>query len=443
VVNYHTGREAVVGLLEGTEIDAVFGEDGDLTGSAGCNQYFAGYETEGDLITIGAPGATRRFCAEPPGVMEQEAAYVAALASAATWNISGDQLQLRTAGDQLAVLMVRKEIVDLPELPPDSVTPTGRVVAAIGLNIRSGPGTNFPVVGFARYGDEGEITGRSADGRWWVTPLRGGANGWASADWVIASNADDVPVVEAPPPPPVPPTPTRRPTTVPAPSTPTRVPPPKATPLPQMSFSADRTKINAGECVTLSWSVENVQAVWVYPQGQPYRNFPRAGQGSERVCPNATTTWEMRVLQRDGNVVVRQVTINVAQQAVPPTATIPAPPADPLAGTRWQVANYNNGRGAVVGLIEGTRVNMDFGTDGQVTGNAGCNNFFAAYRAGGDAINIGTPGASRMYCGAPEGVMDQEADFLRALDSAVTFRIDGNRLELRGAGGELAVMATR
>ena len=48
-----------------------------------------------------------------------------------------------------------------------------------------------------------------------------------------------------------------------------------------------------------------------------------------------------------------------------------------------------------------------------------------------------------MFCTEPEGVMDQEAEFLGALQSAATFRITGNMLELRTAGDQIAVIAQR
>ena len=38
-VSYNNGNQAVVGIINGTTITAVFGEDGSLTGSAGCNNY--------------------------------------------------------------------------------------------------------------------------------------------------------------------------------------------------------------------------------------------------------------------------------------------------------------------------------------------------------------------------------------------------------------------
>ncbi|MDX1417386.1 MAG: META domain-containing protein, partial [Candidatus Promineifilaceae bacterium] len=87
VVSYNNGRDAVVSLLLGTQISAVFGPDGNLTGNAGCNGYFAGYTASEGSIAIGTVGSTMRFCTEPAGVMEQEAEYLAALESAATYSI--------------------------------------------------------------------------------------------------------------------------------------------------------------------------------------------------------------------------------------------------------------------------------------------------------------------------------------------------------------------
>ncbi len=451
VLSYNNGRDAVVSLLPGTEITANFGENGEVAGNAGCNEYFADFTVDGNAIEIGMPGTTFRFCPEPPGVLDQEFEYLVALQSAATYSIQAGLLEMRTAGDQIAVVMTRKAILDLPAPAPEPATPTGRVTGAQSLNVRSGPGTNFPVIGVARAGDEGEIVGRSEDGRWWAVavPSAPGGIGWVSADFVLATNAEDVPVIAAPPPPPptatplpAPPTPTR------LPATPTPPPAATATPGPQISFWADRTSIQQGQCATLNWSVQNVQAVWVYPRGESYSNFPRAGQGSEVVCPVTTTTYEMRVLQRDGTTVFREVTISVAAPAPtatpvppPPTAT-PAPAPDPLAGSRWEVVNYNDGNG-IVTLLPGTRITMEFGTDGQVRGNSGCNTYFASYQASGTSISIGQPAGTTLFCGEPEGVMDQEARFLFALPTVATLRLDGNLLELSSGAGQIVVVANR
>lgn len=421
VVNYNNGREAVVSVLLGTEISANFGVEANLTGNAGCNQYFTSFATDGDTIEIGTVGSTMRFCPEPPGVMEQEAEYLAALASAATYSVEGNTLQMRTAADQLAVVMIRKLLLDLPE--PEASAPTGRITGAPqGVNVRSGPGVNFPIIGLAPNGTEGEIVGRSADNQWWAAAVPSAPDGigWVSADFVIAINTQDVPVIEVPPPVIIVPT---------AAATPTPIPQPTATPTAQISFTADQTSIEQGQCTTLRWSVNNIQAVWVYPQGERYEGFPRTGQGSEQVCPTSTTTYEMRVQQRDGSIVFRQVTITVTGAT------------NPLSATRWEVVNYNNGQGAVVTLVPGTRISLDFSAEGQLTGSAGCNTYFSSYQVSGSGISISLPGTTSLFCAEPAGVMDQESQFLAILPAAATFQVNGNSLEIRTAGGQIAIVA--
>lgn len=97
VLSYNNGKEAVVSVIIDTEITAIFDEDGQLTGSAGCNNYFASYETDGDKISIGPAGVTQMFCNEPEGIMEQEQQYLAALENADTYKISGMTMEMRTS----------------------------------------------------------------------------------------------------------------------------------------------------------------------------------------------------------------------------------------------------------------------------------------------------------------------------------------------------------
>lgn len=100
-VMYNTGTEAVTNLMEGTTITANFTADGRLNGSAGCNNYMTSYVLDGQNITIEPPATTRKLCPEPVGIMEQEAAFVTMLPQAATYSISGNTLELRTADGAL------------------------------------------------------------------------------------------------------------------------------------------------------------------------------------------------------------------------------------------------------------------------------------------------------------------------------------------------------
>lgn len=219
----NNGREAVVGIIEGTEINAVFGEDGTLSGSGGCNNYVTSYTVDGDQLSIGLVASTMMFCESPEGIMEQEAAYFAALETVASYSIMNGVLDLRTAdGAMAALFQVETDAVvagpAVASTDPDPVvedaetapvefaaatdtTPRGRVIAPLGVNIRVGPGTQFPIVGVAPQETEGEIIGRSVDGLWWAASVPSAPNGqgWVAAAYVEASNADDVPVLPAPP----------------------------------------------------------------------------------------------------------------------------------------------------------------------------------------------------------------------------------------------------
>ena len=89
----HTG-DAVSSVIAGSGITAVFGDDGKVTGSAGCNNYFASYNLSGSSLTFGPAGSTKMSCAEPEGVMEQESTYLGLLEAMKSYTIEGDRLSL-------------------------------------------------------------------------------------------------------------------------------------------------------------------------------------------------------------------------------------------------------------------------------------------------------------------------------------------------------------
>lgn len=88
--------DAVSSVTAGTTITAVFDENGSVTGSAGCNRYFASYNVTGIPLSIGSAGSTKMYC-NGPGVMQQETTYLASLSRAAAFTITGDRLSLADA----------------------------------------------------------------------------------------------------------------------------------------------------------------------------------------------------------------------------------------------------------------------------------------------------------------------------------------------------------
>jgi heat shock protein HslJ len=107
VVDYNNGAQAVVSVLAGTKLTANFDAAGHISGFAGCNDYNGPVKTTPTKISIGPLASTRKSCGSPTGVMEQENAYLAALASATTYSIQGATLELRTADGAIAASFSR------------------------------------------------------------------------------------------------------------------------------------------------------------------------------------------------------------------------------------------------------------------------------------------------------------------------------------------------
>ena len=122
VTGYNNGTGGVTSVVIDTEMTAVFAEVGIVGGSAGCNNYRAAYETDDLNISIGPAAVTRKMCAAPEGVMEQESLYLAALEMAATYEIVGPRMDMYDeSGSRVAtfnaaasVEEVIEENVDLP-----------------------------------------------------------------------------------------------------------------------------------------------------------------------------------------------------------------------------------------------------------------------------------------------------------------------------------------
>lgn len=107
VTGYNNGQEAVVSVLLDTELTANFAANGELMGSGGCNNYVTTYTTNDNMIEIGPIAGTLSTCPEPDGVMTQEQQYLEALASASTYTVEGNMLEMRDDSDTIAVTFSR------------------------------------------------------------------------------------------------------------------------------------------------------------------------------------------------------------------------------------------------------------------------------------------------------------------------------------------------
>ena len=79
--------------LPDTTATLTFDKDGQASGNASCNSFGGPYEVKDDTLTFGPLMSTMMACLEP-GVMEQEAAYLEALAQTASYSVTGERLAI-------------------------------------------------------------------------------------------------------------------------------------------------------------------------------------------------------------------------------------------------------------------------------------------------------------------------------------------------------------
>ena len=101
VTGYNNGRQAVVSPKVGTRLTLIF-QDGQVSGSSGCNSFHGSYMLEGNALTINPLVTTRKAC--EGAIMVQEREFLSALQSATTWNIIRGMLDVHRA-DGERVLM--------------------------------------------------------------------------------------------------------------------------------------------------------------------------------------------------------------------------------------------------------------------------------------------------------------------------------------------------
>lgn len=79
-------------LIDNSHLTLTLDVDGRAYGSAGCNHWFGPYQLEGQRLTFGELGSTRKLCA--PALMEQEQRFLKTLADTQRWDFSPlDQLR--------------------------------------------------------------------------------------------------------------------------------------------------------------------------------------------------------------------------------------------------------------------------------------------------------------------------------------------------------------
>jgi heat shock protein HslJ/uncharacterized protein YraI len=174
----------------------IFGTNGTFNFQADCNMGNGSYTADGGSISMSVTTITQALCGE--GSLSDQ--FVENLGYVGTYTFSGSQLILDLMADG-GQMIFRNAGGGVTPPQPGEGAPT--VTTTEPVNIRMGPGTQYPTYGTAPIGSLFEVVGVSPDGEWWVvkvsTELSSDGTGWIAARYTEASGDIDVPVVQPPP----------------------------------------------------------------------------------------------------------------------------------------------------------------------------------------------------------------------------------------------------
>lgn len=105
----------------------------------------------------------------------------------------------------------------------------------------------------------------------------------------------------------------------------------------------------------------------------------------------------------------------------------------------YAIKYLNNGKQAVISVK--TPITMQLSSDGKMSGNTGCNLYTTSYTIKENQLTIGFPATTRKIC--PPDQMEQEQQFLNALQKGSTISRNGEKWEVRDAAGALQFSLTK
>jgi heat shock protein HslJ len=462
VISYNNGKQAVVSVLNGTEISLKFGTDNQLSGNSGCNTYSGGYQVSGNSLKVGPLASTQMACETPAGLMDQEQQYLAALQNSATYEIAGDILTIRDADGAMQVVAKAHTPSGLPGTSWTVMMYNNGREAVVGLiaesqislnfgaggQVSGNSGCNTYSGGYEVNGDQLKVgplastmmacdkpAGVMEQEQQYLAALQKAATYEIAGDTLTIRDASGATQVMAKV------------------STPAGLPGTSWTVMMynngreavvgliaesqiSLNFGADGQVSGNSGCNTYSGGYEVT--------GNTLKVGPLASTRMFCEKPAGVMEQEQQYLAALQKAAIYEIagdtlTIRDASGATQVMAKVSTQAG--LPGTAWDVVNYNNGKQAVVSLIAGTKISLNIGKDGRLNGNAGCNTYNGAYEASGKALTVGPLVSTQMACIAPEGIAEQEQQYLTALQNAATYEIAGDTLTIRDASGAMQVVA--
>ncbi|MBA3345455.1 MAG: META domain-containing protein, partial [Gemmatimonadales bacterium] len=96
---------------------------------------------------------------------------------------------------------------------------------------------------------------------------------------------------------------------------------------------------------------------------------------------------------------------------------------------------------AGTGVLDAARATLEFPESGKVAGRGSCNRFFGSVEINGESITFGPLGSTRMAC--VEAVMNQEVKYLKTLQDAERYAVEGTTLWIHTKAMDRALRFTR
>ena len=115
-----------------------------------------------------------------------------------------------------------------------------------------------------------------------------------------------------------------------------------------------------------------------------------------------------------------------------------------IENTKWELSRYGMQETNLQAVIEGTEITASFNSkDNQVTGSAGCNTYFGNYEINKKQLSVSMLAWTEMACLEPEGVMEQEQQYLSILRSAESYTIEDSELRILCSDGWVLIFNTK
>ncbi|MFM8322209.1 MAG: META domain-containing protein [Chloroflexota bacterium] len=447
---------------EGTHITAQFTAEGTLSGDSGCNRYTTSFTATDGRLEIAMPASTMRACTAG---MEQEAVFQHALINAESYTIRGTTLEITYDGGQ-GVLRFTSQHMPIENVLWTLVTMNGEV-NRVGLNqttVLFEPGAepgkglvggvamcnNFS--GGYQLAEDSALQIEGIQTTWvrcpqavmdtqaaYIELLEGAKSYQVLGETLIITSENGIATFSA----------DRTPLegtfwrldsmgTIESPTIPSQ----------EAGFTAQFISQPGGPAGVIvgSTGCNDYNAVYIANLNEIKVNLPSRTNNAS--CPNSFWEQEQQFFlglnaASTYRIVGRtlQIPYDEGRQALTFTAYVPQIPPPPdggplstLNGTRWWLVTIG-----AQPVLPGSQATAEFainadGLTGAISGSASCNTYNASITG---VFQVSSASVTKKFCPEPAGLMNQEYQYLTALQTATAVNQVQNQLIISTANGPL------